>query len=358
MGPVVWTHLMLQHTEHRVPNAEVQTIVIPTSLRTAFMLIALGALSSPTVDAQQVSFPVCQQLEDWAPQLAGGDTLGMVAGVAMDPMGRVVAFRRAGRPFSPVGDAPIDRPAVLILDPATGAVLSSWGEDVFLVPHGIAFDSQGNAWLTDTGLQQVLAFDADGVPILAVGQARVAGDDARHFDRPSGATVAEDGSFYVSDGYGNSRVMHFSAEGHLLNQWGVSGDGEAEFRLPHGIVLGQDGLVHVADRENSRIQTFDRTGRFIRLWDDPGLGRPYAMIETDPSSIWRGLWLVSSRSVAVDGRAWSRVNVVNPQGRVIGYFGERHGGPNVPLLGHGIAVASDGAVYLSGSQGLIKFECR
>ena len=332
-----------------------------TSLRAVFRTLALAfavIVSACAQEAPAAVAPYCEHVEDWKPQVAAEDTLGLVAGVAIDPQGRVAAFRRAGRPFSPVGDTPIDRPAVLVLDPETGAVVSSWGTDTFLVPHSIAFDDHGNVWLADTGLHQVLAFAPDGSPMLEVGEARVAGDDDSHFDRPSGVVVDDDGSFYVSDGYGNARVVHFSPDGERLGEWGSPGNGEGQFRLPHGIVLGQDGLVHVADRENSRIQTFDRAGRFIRMWDDPELGRPYAMLETDRESIWGSLWLVSSRSVPVNDRAWSRVNIVDSEGRVIGHFGEREGGSNVPLLGHGIAVAPDGTVYLAGSQGLLKFECR
>lgn len=324
-----------------------------TSLVVALLLTACAAAS-----AQQRALPMCRHVEEWRPLLAPEDTLGLVAGVAIDPLGRVVAFRRAGRPFSPVGETPIERPAVLVLDPVTGAVLSSWGAGRFFVPHSVAFDREGNVWVADTGLHQVLSFSPEGELRLAVGRAREPGADERHFDQPSGVVVADDGSFYVSDGYGNARIMHFAADGRLLGQWGTEGGGRGQLAVPHGVVLGRDGLVYVADRGNARIQSFDRSGRSVRIWDDPELGRPYAMLETDLDSPWRGHWLVSSRSVPVDGRAWSRVNIVDPEGRIVGHFGEREGGPNVPLLGHGITLAQDGSVYLSGSQGLLKFECR
>jgi peptidylamidoglycolate lyase len=327
--------------------------------RSAPLALALVvAAAADPVGAQQARVPICTEVEGWAPRLAPEDTLGLVAGVAIDAQGRVVAFRRAGRPFSPAGETPIDRPAVLVLDPSDGTVLASWGADRFLVPHSISFDGRGNAWVADTGLHQVMGFAPDGRLLLEVGEARVPGDDEGHFNQPSGVTVASDGTFYVSDGYRNTRVMHFSSEGRLLAQWGAPGTGRGQFDLPHGIVLGRDGLIHVADRENSRIQSFDASGRVVRVWDDAELGRPFAILETDPDSRWGGLWLVSSRSVPVDGRAWSRVNVVDGSGRVIGSFGRRDGGSNVPLLGHGMAVGPDGEVYLAGSVGLVKFDCR
>jgi peptidylamidoglycolate lyase len=327
--------------------------------RTLPLVLALvAAAAADGARAQQPRVPICIQ-EDWAPRLTPEDTLGLVGGVTIDPQGRVVAFRRAGRPFGPVGETPISRAAVLVIDPANGAIISRWGENRFYVPHSITFDSRGNVWTADTGLHQIMSFSPDGRLLLTVGEAKVSGADDRHFNQPSGVTVAPDGTFYVSDGYGNTRVMHFAADGRVIKQWGAPGTERGQFDLPHGIVLGRDGLIHVADRENSRIQSFDNTGRLVRVWDDPELGKPFAILETAPSSPWGGLWLVGSRSVAVNGRAWSRVNIVDPAtGRVLGHFGNRVGGGNVALLAHALAVGADGAVYTAGSQGLIKFECR
>jgi peptidylamidoglycolate lyase len=323
----------------------------------SLVVAALLAAATP-VDAQQTRVPTCTEVKGWAPQLAPEDTLGLVASVAIDPQGRVVAFRRAGRPFGPVGETPIDRPAVLVLDPKDGRVISKWGVNTFYVPHSISFDSKGNVWTADTGLNQIMQFTPEGRLLLTVGEAKVPGDDARHFNQPSGVTAAADGTFYVSDGYRNTRVAHFSADGRLIEQWGAPGNGPGQFRLPHGIVLGRDGLIHVADRENGRMQSFDKTGKVVRIWDDPELGNPYAILETPPDSRFGGLWIVSSRSQPVNGRAWSRANIVDASGKVLAHFGDREGDRNVPLLGHGIALGADGSVYLSGSQGLIKFDCR
>jgi peptidylamidoglycolate lyase len=330
-----------------------RTHAFAASLVVAFLLVAAAP-----AHAQRPSVPTCTEVQGWAPQLAPEDTLGLVASVAIDPQGRIVAFRRAGRPFAPVGETPISRPAVLVLDPSDGRVISSWGVNTFYVPHSISFDGRGNVWTADTGLHQIMQFSPDGKLLLQVGEAKVPGADDRHFNQPSGVTAAGDGTFYVSDGYRNTRVAHFAADGRLIEQWGAPGNGPGQFRLPHGIVLGRDGLIHVADRENGRMQSFDRTGKLVRIWDDPELGNPYAILETPPDSRFGGLWIVSSRSQPVNGRAWSRANIVDASGKVLAHFGDRAGDRNVPLLGHGIALSADGSVYLAGSQGLIKFACR
>jgi peptidylamidoglycolate lyase len=333
------------------------------SLRRSWPVLLLSSLpltAVAPVEAQERPMPVCRQVEGWGPRVQPEDTLGLVAGVAMDPAGRVVAFRRAGRPFAPPGEIPITRPAVLVLDPATGAVVSSWGKDVFLVPHSITFDRDGNVWVSDTGLHQVMKFSPDGRRLMVLGEARVPGTDAAHFNQPSGVTVADDGSFYVSDGYRNTRTMHFAPDGRLLREWGAPGNGPGQFRLPHGVALGRDGLIHVADRENARMQSFDKEGRHVRTWDSVELGRPFAMLETPERSIFGGRWLVSSRSrqAGRDAPGWSRVNVVDGSGRVLGSFAEITGTGEQVLPGHGLAMGADGSVYLAGSQGLLKFACR
>ena len=87
----------------------------------------------------------------------------------------------------------------------------------------------------------------------ADGERGVAGNDRLHFNRPTDAAVASDGSFYVSDGYENSRVMKFAADGTFVLTWGTKGKGPAQFDLPHGIALDAAGRVFVVDRQNGRV---------------------------------------------------------------------------------------------------------
>jgi len=84
-------------------------------------------------------------------------------------------------------------------------------------------------------LQQVFKFSHDGKLLLTIGTERVAGVDATHFDKPTDIAFASDGSFYVSDGYGNNRVAKFSPDGKFLFDWGHKGQGPGEFDLPHSV---------------------------------------------------------------------------------------------------------------------------
>src|SRR5688500_18249330 len=138
---------------------------------------------------------------------------------------------------------------------------------MFLVPHGITIDSANNVWVTDVALHQVFKFSHDGRVLRKLGEPRVGKWDATHFNQPTDIAIRSDGSFYVSDGYVNSRVALFDRTGKWLQEWGKKGGGEGEFSNPHGLSLVPGGTdVIVADRQNARLQWFDRNGTFKRQW--------------------------------------------------------------------------------------------
>lgn len=107
---------------------------------------------------------------------------------------------------------------------------------------------------------------------MKLGIKNIPGNDSLHFDQPTDVTVGKDGSFYVTDGYGNDRVVKFSASGKYLFEWGSKGNAPGQFNLPHAIDIDLDGNLYVADRENNRIQMFDPNGIFIRLRTDGSFG--------------------------------------------------------------------------------------
>ena len=206
------------------------------------------------------------------PVLPENGVLDEVSAVAVDLHGNVLVLQRGGRqwPDSDVLDqTPILVPTVFVFDGRSGRLLKKWGERLFALPHSVTVDRQDNIWFTDVALNQVFKFSPEGKLLLTLGERGVAGDDGSHFNRPTDVAVARDGSFYVSDGYGNNRVLKFAADGKLLLQWGAKGNGPGQFDLPHGIALDAAGRVFVVDRRNDRVQVFDSRGNYLSQWKGP-----------------------------------------------------------------------------------------
>lgn len=89
---------------------------------------------------------------------------------------------------------------------------------------------------------------------------------------------------FVSDGYGNRRVVHFDAQGKFVKAWGKYGGGPGQFCLPHQIVMDSRGILYVADRNSGRIQLFDQQGKFLDQWSN--LIMPWGLWITAGDEIW------------------------------------------------------------------------
>ncbi|MBX3252722.1 MAG: hypothetical protein KF862_01175 [Chitinophagaceae bacterium] len=201
--------------------------------------------------------------------------LGNPTGIGIDTNQNIVVFHRADREWSLFGsmpDSPIKSKTILIINKDNGKLISSWGDNLFIMPHGLKVDNENNIWVTDVGLNQVFKFNHEGKLLMKLGEAKVAGNDSLHFNKPTDIAITKDGSFYVSDGYGNSRVIKFSATGKYLFEWGKKGDKKGEFNIPHGITLDENENVYVADRENNRVQVFDPNGKFLKQFADNSFG--------------------------------------------------------------------------------------
>jgi peptidylamidoglycolate lyase len=226
------------------------------------LFIQCNSNSKPPVE--KTSALNYELVKDW-PQLLPGYHIGQPTGIGIDTNGHIFVFHRAGRLWKePFPDSTISSPTILELDNETGKVLNSWGGGLFIMPHGLTVDKNNNIWVTDVGLQQVFKFSHDGKLLMKWGVPKVAGNDSLHFNLPTDIAISDDGSFYVSDGYGNSRVVKFSAAGKYLFAWGKFGNKPGEFNIPHAITLDDKGNVYVADRENNRIQVFDSNGNYIK----------------------------------------------------------------------------------------------
>ncbi len=277
--------------------------------------------------AQEQSYKVVLDFPRWP----AGMKCGAVSAVAISSAGEVIVGHRSGPPisvFSKEGDH-----------------IRSFGENVFNAIHGVRVDKDDQIWATDMTRHIVVKMDVRGRVLMTVGERDVPGEDGKHFNRPTDVAVAPNGDFFVSDGYGNSRIVKFDGKGNFIKAWGHRGVGKGLFHLPHAIVLNDQGQVCVADRENNRIQIFDAEGGFSRQIEGC---TPY------------GLGLGSDGKLYIaDGRA-HKVLRMTQAGAIETSWGTKGSAPGEFNMPHGIAVGSDGSVYVAEINGerLQKFEPR
>jgi sugar lactone lactonase YvrE len=170
---------------------------------------------------------------------------------------------------------------------ASGKVVKSLGAGMFIRPHGIHIDRDGNIWVTDgegpdgkdprrNGKgHQVFKMNQDGKVLMTLGKAGVAGDGPDTFNMPSAVLIAPNGDIFVGDGHGgdsNARMLKFSKDGTLIKTWGKRGSGPGDFATPHTLAMDSRGRLFVGDRENNRVQIFDQDGKFLEEWKQ--FGRP------------------------------------------------------------------------------------
>ena len=283
-------------------------------------------------------------LDNSWPNLPDGFVLGQVTGVGIDTSQNILLFHRADRKWStPFPSNTITSPTILEVDGATGNLLKSWCKNSFIMPHGLTVDNENNVWVTDVAFHQIFKFTHEGTLLLKIGEQGIPGNDSLRFNMPTDIAVCKDGSFYVSDGYGNSRVVKFSKTGKYLFEWGKKGNRKGEFNTPHGIDLDRDGNVYVADRENNRIQKFDALGNFIDEWKNPEAKQLYSLtIEKSSNELYAIDYLTISDKVIKGSDILflnSKFNLDNRLGRSGGYDGH-------VCRYHDIAVDKDGNIYV------------
>lgn len=254
---------------------------------------------------------------DW-PALPPLWNLGEVPGVAVDADDNVYVFNRSPHP--------------LLQFTSSGKFMRSLLEGMVTSAHGVRIDREGHIWVADHNGHMVLKLNPAGRVVMVLGRRDQPGTTETSFNRPTDVAIAPTGEIYVSDGYGNSRVMKFSKDGKFLTQWGKKGAAPGEFNLPHSIILDAAGQVYVADRENHRIQIFTPEGKFVKEWK--GLGSPW------------GLAIVPSGEIFMaDGYA-NRVLKLAADGRVLGALGSPGKKPGQFAYAHHLAVGKRGEIYV------------
>jgi DNA-binding beta-propeller fold protein YncE len=270
----------VQSSEFRVQNSirKCIALIVAVSL-TAILAAQSGA---PRNDLPQPYVTT----RDWG-QLPPGVKWAAVTAVEPAPGGVIYVIHRcfanscAGRMEAPI----------LKYD-ASGRLLKTWGEGMFVFPHGATVDREGNLWVTDArGADgkghQVFKFNPDGKVLMTLGKPGVSGSGADLFDQPTDVVVAPSGDIFVTDSHRNgknNRVVRFTKDGKYVKEWGKKGAGPGEISEPHTIALDSRGRVFVGDRENNRIQIFDQDGKFIDQWRQ--FGRPSGITITADDRIY------------------------------------------------------------------------
>jgi len=272
--------------------------------------------------------PAYQVVHGW-PLLPDGFAFGHVSGVGVDSHNHVWVFHRGDRP-------------ILCFDGPSGKILASFGDGMFTTAHGLTLDRQDNIWITDTGSHIVQKFSHKGELLLTLGAKGVPGLDPFHFNRPTDVAIGPDGAVYVSDGYGNNRVVKFDASGAYLTEWGSRGDKPGEFDLPHGIAADARGRIYVADRSNARVQVFESNGKFIAQWKSPQLGRPWGLTARDGS-----IFVVDGGDMKPKPPDRGRVSRADPDGKILDQFGSFGSYDGQFYWAHDVAAGADGAVYVA-----------
>ena len=157
-----------------------------------------------------------------------------------------------------------------------GTFVKTWGEDgLFNQAHSVHFGPDGAIWATDPNDHVVMKFSPEGKVLMTLGKKGVAGDDASKdtFNRPNGVGFAANGDVYVSDGYVNSRIVHFTKDGKFVRIiGGTKGSAPGQLQLPHGVAIDSKGRIIVGDSDNKRVTVFDKDGKFVETYAAPSRG--------------------------------------------------------------------------------------
>jgi len=267
--------------------------------------------SAAWVDAQVIerlpniapmnSLPNPYTSEDWV-DLPDGRTWGSTAGVDIDPDGRHVwAIDRCGANSC----AESDLDPILKIDPQ-GNVVSMMGAGLFLFPHGIHVDRDGNVWVTDARGPNpenpatagkghvVIKLSPEGEILLTLGRPGSPGDGRGPLlNTPCDVVTDANGNIYVGDGHEGqntddpatvARIAKFDRNGNFITSWGRWGSGPEELRTPHALDIDSQNRLIVGDRGNNRLVIFELDGTYIGELRQ--LGRPSGIYITDDDTIY------------------------------------------------------------------------
>ena len=274
-------------------------------------------------------------VENWA-KLPSGMTFKECPGVAIDSQDNVFILTRGEEP-------------IIVLD-RDGNFIRSFGKGHFSETrtHGLYIAHDDSLLCADDGIHTIQKFSPEGEKLMEIGEknnpaTRWSGEP---FNRPTAAAIHPgNGDIYVSDGYGNSRIHVYTGDGAYKFSWGSPGIDAGQFIRPHNIAIDSNANVYVVDREAHRIQIFDTQGTFITMWNN--IHRP------DSMALWgEHIYIGELNGMGgVDDAPGlgHRVSIFDLKGNLVSQFGDKNEGegPGQFIAPHGIAVDSQGSIYVA-----------
>ena len=252
-----------------------------------------------------------EAVENWwkpAPDHEGPWTWGQVSGVAVDTPDRIIVGVWGDR--NAEGQEREGGTNYLVVADRNGNIVERWTQwdSILNKPHQVyisPYDPERHVWVVERGggrgvNMQILKFTNDGSELvmrLVDLDHPTTRAEARANPNPGPFTYGDpavlaflpDGSFYLGDGYWNSRIIKYNADGEYMLEWGELGSGPGQFDLVHGVAVDRDRRVYVGDRTNNRIQIFTENGDFIEEW--PDISDPVGVFIDEND----GVWVISAR---------------------------------------------------------------
>ena len=345
---------------------------------TIFLSVAVITARAQTPDISPVNSGAnpYKVIRDWA-QLSGEKRpWGGSNGVAIDKDGKSVwATDRCSAGIAP-GCLGTNANPVHLFD-ANGQEIRSFGGGMFVWPHGIHVDKEGNVWVTDARLptaqervnhadaatkgSAVVKFSPDGKVLMVLGKPGVKGDPPEALTEPNDViTDPENGDIYVAESHTNvedpqlvARISIFDKSGRFLRSIGKTGTGPGEFRTPHAIRFDSRGRLVVADRHNHRVQILTKSGEFITEY------REFSRVSGLAIDKFDNLYAADSESSAERHSGWLKgVRIGSLRDGKVTIFIPPHK-TNAPEggMGEGIAIDSAGNIFTAEAtvRGITKY---
>jgi DNA-binding beta-propeller fold protein YncE len=333
------------------------------------LLIAAVAALLPAHASAQSTVPRFEVDASWPKPLPDRWVLGGLGGVCVDAQDHVFILNRQD-----VLDVDLNSgqlaPPIIEFD-ADGNVVHSWGNLQVLDPrlHSCHFDKDNNMWVASAPSGMVQKYSHDGSKLLlqigkkgvfdssdGTAKGKPLNSSAAQFYMPSSIFVdRQNGDVYVSDGEsvgGNRRIAVMDHNGNFLRQWQPEG-----MQTVHCMNISRDGLVYVCNREGSRIQVYDKMGKFLKNIDvpwapvtPPSDGKPKetggsaVALDFSPDPAQRYVYVINQNN--------SQIEIIEREtGKILSHFGRPGRFPGQFDQPHGIAVDSKGNIYIAENRG-------